>query len=168
MSLSNRLTVGLFYDYDNAKRRYGTLFHNGRVIEGLFNNDGFLIPSCIRTHLDKFLLNYDPSTSRAINIHKDTFDIRWIDRGGPESYRKYEYYTFFKDLYKHVDDLWDNVYIHHNRDYLTTIKKQNEEIKLLNEKVDKLEKDYKQLMINWTTITQYMKKIDLIEDQLKN
>jgi hypothetical protein len=40
------------------------------------------------------------------------------------------------------------------------------EIKLLNYKLDKLQKDYDQLLTNWDTIMCYMKKIDSIEDKV--
>ena len=43
------------------------------------------------------------------------------------------------------------------------LKKQNDVYK---DKIEKLEKNYQQLLTNWTTITNYMKRIDNIETHI--
>ena len=73
-----------------------------------------------------------------------------------------------QELYEHDDQLLENQKLMMNQitslqETVKLLRKQNEDDQ---KRLDKLEKDYQQLLINWTTITDYMKRIDAIETKL--
>jgi hypothetical protein len=68
---------------------------------------------------------------------------------------------FIEELYEHDDELLDK--INSMEETIKLLKQQKEDDR---KRIDTLEKDYKQLMTNWTTITEYMKRIDVIEEYL--
>ncbi len=119
------------------------------IIRDLFKNK-------YQTILDNFhivdnkLMKIDYEKERHIinRIVRQDGTVTWneINRQklySPENIEKYTILSCINDIYIKTD-----------------------EIKLLNDKIDKLEKNYHQLMINWETITEYMKKIENIEDKI--
>ena len=69
-----------------------------------------------------------------------------------------------EELYDNDEQIIDNQILINNqinslRETVNLLKKQNDDYK---DKFEKLEKDYQQLLTNWTTITNYMKRIDNI------
>jgi predicted nucleic acid-binding Zn-ribbon protein len=163
MSLSTLLkpkTLGVFYDFQSI---------NIGLAE--WDSDCNLKKSCIKTHLSKYIESY----INKVGINKERIYKKYLGNG--DLYNRYEYYTFFLDLYETTDDLYNIIELKTEElktvfsmrkytDLVEIIDIQNKEIKLLNDKIDKLQKDYNQLMINWKTINEYMKKIDFIESKL--
>ena len=73
-----------------------------------------------------------------------------------------------EELYDNDKQIIDNQNIMNNQinslqETVKLLKKQNDYYK---DKFEKLEKDYQQLLKNWTTITNYMKRIDIIENHI--
>ncbi len=110
---------------------------------------------------DKLLKNiYDQRSFNVITPRFDKeqgfsswFTIKHSDLYSTQNIYNYNILTYANDLYRITDNLYN------------IIETKEEEIKLLKERIETLEKDYKQLTINWTTIMNYMKKIDLIENK---
>ena len=72
------------------------------------------------------------------------------------------------ELYDNDEQIIETQKINNNQisslqEKIKCLKKQNE---LNLQKIEKLEKNYEQLLINWTTITEYMKRIDDVEKHL--
>jgi hypothetical protein len=124
MSLSNSLSKksnGMFYCI-------GDPYYRSFVVKEYFGKQ----TECLeKISIRKYINNKIRSFNTNSYIYDDKiakFNIELIQNKQDEI-NQYENYTFFNDLYERIDELFN------------ILKSKDEEIKILNEKIDKLEKN---------------------------